>query len=220
MNYHFGVSGNSKTGKMFVTTSDAATCPDTCSFKVKGCYAKYGPLKLHWDKVSSGERNKSFEGMITAIGSLKDGEVWRMNQAGDLPGVNTDIDCKALSAIVDANKGKRGFTYTHKPMNSKNAVAVKQANDNGFTINLSADNLNHADELAALNIAPVAVVVPRDTDVVSYTPAGNKVVICPAQTKDLHCVECALCAKADRTFMIGFRSHGTGAKTVDIIARG
>ena len=37
---------------------------------------------------------------------------------------------------------------------------IKEANQNGFTVDLSANNLAHADKLKALNIAPVVVVLP------------------------------------------------------------
>jgi len=69
--------------------------------------------------------------------------LWRHNEAGDLPGEGDDIDVPKLRALVQANRGKRGFTYTHKPVldNPQNAVAIKCANQNGFTVNLSADSI-------------------------------------------------------------------------------
>lgn len=85
--------------------------------------------------------------------------LWRHNQAGDLPGENDTIDLVALAQLAEANVGKRGFTYTHKPMTADNAAAVKQANARGFTINLSADNLSEADDLAEMQVGPVVVVL-------------------------------------------------------------
>jgi hypothetical protein len=37
-------------------------------------------------------------------------------------------------------------------MTSDNRIAVTEANAHGFTVNLSANNATHADELAALEI--------------------------------------------------------------------
>ena len=57
-------SKNKKTGPMPVTTSEQDTCPDACPFNHNnegGCLAEYGPLKLHWDKVSSHERGDTWE---------------------------------------------------------------------------------------------------------------------------------------------------------------
>ena len=184
LRYHLtAFSANAKTGHMPVSTSSALTCPEGCPLKEKGCYAKSGPIALHWKKVTEGERGLSFDDFCTLIKKLSCGSVWRHNQAGDLSGSNDIIDTKKLEQLTAANKGKKGFTYTHYPMNSENNInAVKNANKNGFTVNLSANNMNEADKLKALNIAPIAVIMPMDAKKVSYTPEGNKIVICPAQT--------------------------------------
>ena len=55
-------SGNAKTGPIPVTTTERASCPTTCPFYDKGCYAKSGPLALHWRKVSDGERGTDWQG--------------------------------------------------------------------------------------------------------------------------------------------------------------
>lgn len=226
------VSGNRKTGPMPVSTSNSSTCPDACPIKVKGCYAKYGPTGMAWRNVDSGKAKDAVEWpqFIRKVKALSKGSLWRHNQAGDLNGSDNVIDRDALEQIVKANKGKRGFTYTHYPVldgqcspaeRISNKDAIKWANDDGFTINLSGNDVNHADQLKALNIAPVVVLMPRDAEKVSHTPAGNKVVICPAENTDkVTCMSCGLCAKADRDYIIGFRAHGTAAKTVEIIARG
>lgn len=224
------VSSNSKTGPMPVSTSNSATCPDACPIKLKGCYAKYGPVGMHWRKLDNGESKNAVEWpqFIRQVKALSNNSLWRHNQAGDLNGVNDWIDVTNLDQLVKANKGKRGFTYTHYPVidqfaprDRDNAFAIKTANDNGFTINLSGNDVNHADKLKALNIGPVVVIMPRDATKVSMTPAGNKVVICPAENTDkVNCLKCGLCQDAKRDYIIGFRAHGTAAKTVEVIARG
>ena len=57
------------------------------------------------------------------------------------------INPRMLAELVAANRGKRGFTYTHKPP-SQECAAIRRANRNGFTINLSADTLEEEDKLA------------------------------------------------------------------------
>jgi hypothetical protein len=48
-NYHFTrKSQNRKTGPIPTTVTSADTCPDACPLKAKGCYAKGGPLAMHW----------------------------------------------------------------------------------------------------------------------------------------------------------------------------
>lgn len=229
------VSGNAKTGPMPVSTSNSSTCPDACPIKLKGCYAKYGPVGMHWRKLDEGtsKNAKEWGDFLQDVKRIARGSLWRHNQAGDLNGSGGMIDAVKLDELVKANKGKHGFTYTHYDTLSVvgtfddnfnahvNRDAVKSANDKGFTINLSGNDVNHADQLKALNIAPVVALMPRDAEKVSFTPAGNKVVICPAENTDkVNCLTCGLCAKVDRDYIIGFRAHGTAAKTVEIIARG
>lgn len=216
MHIHFTESsGNSKTGAMLVTTQSEDTCPD-CPFKGSGCYAKYGPLKMHWDKVSAGDRAKDWEAFLAAIKAQQKGSFWRMSQAGDLPGKGNRINRRKLEEVVTANHGYRGFTYTHKPLTKANREMIKYANDNGFTINLSADNLADADKKAALNIGPVAVPIPTDYSPEDLrTPEGRKVVVCLHDTHGLTCRQCGLCAVAGRKSIVGFPAHGTGKRKIE-----
>jgi hypothetical protein len=218
------ISSNVKTGPIPVTTSEASTCSPECPFRDGSCYAKSGPLAIHWSKVSKGERGDSVDALAKQIRSFPRGQVWRHNQAGDLPGIGNVIDSGLLSKIVDANKGRRGFTYTHKPLegeiNVSNRDAVKSANDNGFTINLSGNNLHHADRLVDLKAGPVVCVVPDATENTFFTPAGRKGIICPAQQRDdITCANCQLCQRGSRSVIIGFRAHGTGRKKAEAIAK-
>jgi hypothetical protein len=219
------ISSNVKTGPIPVTTSESSTCPDVCPFKKSGCYADSGPLAIHWSKVSSGNRGDSLDVLSRQIRSFPAGQVWRHNQAGDLPGLSNAIDSDALAKIVKANKGRRGFTYTHKPcegdsnQSTGNRAAVRFANREGFTVNLSANNVSHADRLVDLQAGPVVCVVPEATQDVFYTPQKRKGIVCPAQQRDdITCANCQLCSKRDRSVIIGFRAHGTSKKKAEAIA--
>lgn len=212
-------SANVKTGPIPVSTTSALSCSDTCPFKKNGCYADGGPLALHWRAVTEGTRGTDWESFCNAIAELPAGQLWRHNQAGDLPGLGDYINPDALRMLVKANEGKRGFTYTHKPASAENIALVREANENGFAINWSANNLAHADELAELNAGPVATIVPAGTGAKTITPTGRVVVTCPAQLRDdISCADCQLCARADRPTIVGFIPHGTGAKTVEKIS--
>lgn len=215
MNYALTkVSSNSKTGAIPVTVSNRKTCPPSCPLLKNGCYAEGYYTQLHWDNVTSGERGTNWNEFINSIKSLPKRILWRHNVSGDLVGTNDIIDGVALAQLVQANKNKSGFTYTHYPMtNNNNIQAVKMANDVGFTVNLSANNIEQADQYKTLGIAPVVVVVPEDCDKVTFTPNNNKIVVCPAQTSDkVNCSSCGLCQKKDRDYIIGFRVHGTYTK--------
>jgi hypothetical protein len=60
-------SNNRKTGPIVTVTSSSSTCPDTCPFKVSGCYAKGGPIRMHWDKVSSGQYGVEFSELVSTL---------------------------------------------------------------------------------------------------------------------------------------------------------
>jgi len=217
------VSRNIKTGPIPVSTSSALSCPESCPFNtsnVGGCYATSGPLAIHWQAVTQGKRGDNWETFLGKIAALPRGILWRHNQAGDLQGEGDCLDTIALGQLVQANKGKRGFTYTHKPLDTPHErLAIANANRSGFTVNLSGNNLSHADDLADMGIAPVTVVLPHDQTSNTVTPKGRKVVVCPATIRDnVSCATCGLCAIAKRDCIVGFPSHGTGKRKASAIA--
>lgn len=221
------VSGNKKTGPIPVSTTSAESCPSDCPFMGSGCYAQSGPLAIHWKAVSRGERGMSWADFCLAIARLPAGVLWRHNQAGDLPHADGTIWREGLMNLVRANaKGKkRGFTYTHHDVlrNWANRDYVRDANMCGFTVNLSGNDLAHADALAAADCGPVVVVLPSDVqgNQVVRTPAGRKVVVCPATYReDVSCASCGLCARADRDCIVGFPAHGSGVRKATAVAQG
>ena len=69
--YHLTpTSGNSKTGRIPVTTSTGRTCPPTCPFNSRnegGCYAENGKLAMHWRKVSAGTRGTEWTSFLAQL---------------------------------------------------------------------------------------------------------------------------------------------------------
>ncbi len=220
-------SANKKTGALVVTTSARSTCWSGCPFFGNGCYADSGPLALHWSAVSRGERGlpwPEFLRDLAAALARNPAPIWRHNQAGDLPGLGAKIDRAALLQLarVSAASGRIGFTYTHKPLlpgqapeAAANRKALAAAALAGLVVNASANNPGHADQLAALGL-PVCVTVPEETPETSATPAGRKIVICPAQSREgISCADCKLCARAERSVIVGFRYHGSSARKAE-----
>jgi hypothetical protein len=213
---------------MPVTTTSEETCPNACPLKANGCFADHGPLALFWHKVTAKKAGMAWQEAMDQIKALPKGTLWRHNQAGDLPGEGDTIDAKSLNELIRANRGKRGFTYTHKPVSvnadpqhEANAHSVAVANARGFAVNLSADTLAEADQLADLGIGPVVVVLPSDQTRATTTPNGRKVAICPATISDnVDCVRCGLCAVIDRKAIIGFPAHGTSKRKATQVALG
>lgn len=202
-------SANVKTGPIPTSVTSANSCPNSCPFMGSGCYAESGPLAIHWSKTSNGERGSTWAEFCDMVRGLPDGQLFRHNVAGDLPGHNEDIDAVLLGELVHANIGRRGFTYTHKTNNPDNYQWIKAANEWGFTVNLSANNLEHADQLAGLDIGPVVTVLPIDAPKTTTTPNGRTVVTCPATYRDdVNCSTCQLCQR-QRTTIVGFPVHGS-----------
>ncbi len=213
--YHLTrVSGNAKCGPIPVTTTSSDSCPPTCSFKGNGCYAESGPLAMHWRAVTAGKRGGTLEELCAKIAALPRHQLWRHNQAGDLPGYQGELDPGAVRRIAEANKGRRGFTYTHYRPTATNQEIVARANKAGFTINWSAETLEEADEFAALGAGPVVCVLPADQLTPVRTPAGRHVIVCPAATGNTDCLNCGICQQRDRQAIVGFPAHGSGAKRV------
>lgn len=209
--YHFSPkSKNAKTGPIPTTTTAADTCPRSCPM-FNTCYAKGGPQAMHWNKVTNRERGYTLRQLCDDVAALPENQVWRHNVSGDLPGIGERINGKDLQLLVNANRGKRGFTYTHKrPEVGNNAEHIRNANRAGFTVNLSANSLAEADHYYGLGIAPVVTVLPADQSENVLTPEGRRVVVCPAtQRDDVTCASCKLCQVQRRGVIVGFPVHGS-----------
>ena len=239
-------STNRKVGPIPVSTSSATTCPDACPLKDAGCYAEGGPLAIYWRKVTEQKAGETFARFLEKVAALPAGQLWRHNQSGDLqpaPHDSETIDAPALAALTMANKGKRGFTYTHFNVteNRANRDAVAAANRGGFVINLSGNSPAHADRLAETKAGPVVTVLPieyarkthkgdwaetlteyraRVAPLPKHTPAGRRIGVCPATYTETNCAACQACALADRITVIGFPAHGFRQRKASAVAGG
>lgn len=198
--------GNEKVGAIPVSTSHSGTCPDACPLKRAGCYAESGHLRMHWDRVDSGERGTTWEHFLRKVRALARGVAFRHNQAGDLVGRDDVIDREAGLEFAEAARHTRCWTYTHYPPTPENAETIRMTNKH-ITVNVSANNLKEADEAKALGL-PTVVVMPIDA-VSGLTPKGNRLVICPEQTHGITCDKCMLCYRqTPGRPIVGFRVHG------------
>lgn len=208
-------SSNAKTGPIVVTTSTESTCPATCPLKGSGCYADNYHLRLHWDKVTSGERGETFDDHLAALASLPGDAMVRLNQAGDLPGDGASLDFqRTRDYLRAAGDGRVAWTYTHYTAPTNVDVLQGLRGAEFATVNLSANNLEEADALAASGMPTVTLTASAEK--VQRTPEGRRVVLCPAQSSDdVTCATCGggrpLCSRDDRQYIVGFHVHGSGA---------
>ena len=200
----------------------------SCPLQNNGCYAEQGPLRIHWDAVSEGRRGVSFDEFCDQVRRLPRNQIWRYGQAGDLPGEGEAIDGAALDKLARANARRPVIAYTHKPPTAENLTHLRKAKAQGFTVNLSADNLEEADLLAATGL-PTVVILPSDygrhrhrglwaEEPSAYTarmaikphqtPQGRKIAVCPATYADVTCGQCLVCATDRKGVIVGFPAHG------------
>ncbi|MGA0909258.1 MAG: DUF7227 family protein, partial [Burkholderiaceae bacterium] len=131
--YHLTLkSANAKTGPIPVTTSTRDNCPADCGQR-HICYADTGPLALHWAAVTAGTRGTSWADHVGQLAQLPEGQLWRANQAGDLPRApgRATVDPVKLGQLVHANRGRRGFSYTHWK-DAESISWIRHANAWGF----------------------------------------------------------------------------------------
>lgn len=212
------VSRNSKLGPIPMVMSSPDTCPHLCPLKGQGCYAEQGPVLWQWCKVSD-----SLEETCANIRELPKDTLWRYGVAGDLPSQDqVHVDAEAADRLARANRGKRGFLYTHyDPTIPANRDVIFRLIQSGLTVNLSADSLDDADRKVNLGLAPVVTLLPKDAGPVTYTPEGRRVVRCPATAnKKITCSSCGICQKAERSAIIGFPVHGSRWKAAERVFTG
>jgi hypothetical protein len=182
-----------------------------------GCYAASGPLAIHWQAITKGDRGTPLADFLQAIRSLPAGQLWRHNQAGDLPHSGGRISRRFIRGIVAANRGRRGFTYTHHDLSKgENLPLLRYANRNGFRVNVSTESEAAADRAIAAGLPAVIAVQSDETRKTWHTAQNNVVLICPAQRSDTKtCSNCQLCHSRGSRVIIGFVAHGTAKRKAD-----
>ena len=154
---------------------------------------------------------------MAQIAALPIGQLWRAWQAGDMPHKAGKISRTFLRALIKANHGKRGFTYSHHSLTiGDNLSLLRMANRQGLTVNVSTESEAQADAAVSAGL-PAVVVVPGDESRTTWhTEGGNVVLICPAQRSDTKtCADCGLCQSRGRRVIIGFLAHGTRSAKVE-----
>ena len=126
------------------------------------------------------------------------------------------------------------IAYTHKPPNEPNLMHLRAAAQKGFTVNLSADDLKEADQLAETGLPTVVILSAeygrrkdggswaedlrtyndRVSGLPAQTPEGRQVAVCPATYTDTDCGRCLLCASTRKDVIVGFPAHGSRKRAI------
>lgn len=234
MQYYFTrISSNCKTGPMPIVTASKKTCPTSCPLRENGCYAEAGPIAILWRAITSGSKGISFAELCRKIRRLPRGQIWRYGQAGDLPGEGDEIDGEQLRQLAAANARRPAIVFTHKPPTAANLGHLRAAADKGLHVNLSADSLAEADELASTGLSVVTILSSeygrncketlqayraRRKALPNHTPGGLRIAICPATYLDVTCVECQVCSRPrGNGTVMGFPAHASRSASVDAV---
>ena len=222
------LSHNGKTGPIPVTNSPRDTCPPSCplSGKKGGCYGEGYRTGLHWDHLDRGTRGDDWPTFIAKIRTIRPDRLWRHNAVGDLPGANDRLNGSKVAQLTAANKGRKGFTFCHYPIEGKhgahNRAQLQKANDAGFTVNSSQNTIAEAVRTFKEYGLPTVALVPvgfwKDKPNSIFVD-GVRVVRCVAEHSEQQCIDCGICQKKDRGYIIAFEAHGNQKGAADIIAR-
>ena len=153
------------------------------------------------------------------VKSFQGSQLWRHNQAGDIVDPGTEEGRRQLIELAYANVGRRGYTYTHHRQIPEALEALREANAIGFTVNASCESLQQADRVLAEGVPAVAVVpVSFKHSPRAVSPAGNRVIVCPAQrSSTVDCATCRLCQSRPDDVIIAFQAHGTSVKKAEAV---
>jgi hypothetical protein len=209
-------NGNGKTGPMPVTTSSMVTCPETCALREE-CYGKSGKVVLWWQKVTQAVATNllTWDELCQKVKGITQGSPWRHNQVGDLPtNKRGSIHQPAMLKLARANREAqaKGWTYTHHEPTFENVRTLKQVNEAGFVVALSANGPWQVDEYMQHGL-PVVTILPLNSPKVQTTPGGVRIVKCPEQWDgQTKCNTCGngkpLCWRKERDYVVGFEAHG------------
>ncbi|MFY4731185.1 DUF7227 family protein [Nitrospira sp. BLG_2] len=200
-------SENRKIGNCSATYASQVSCPKTCPFFQKGCYAETGPLGIHTKRLNK-EQTTAFavaQAEARAIGNLSGSNHLRLHVVGD------SCTKKGTKLLANAAKrhtakaGKSVWTYTH-------AWQMREREEwGGISVLASCENIADAKKAMKRNYA-VAMVVPKFQSEKAYSVGKYKVIPCPNQTKHITCDQCRLCMDdkrlRDNKLIIGFEPHG------------
>ena len=223
------ISANIKTGPIATSSTSSDSCPPTCPLMNNGCYGENHPLAHHWRAIDRRARGVELGGFVDAIASIPAGRRWRHNVVGDLPHCDGRIDRRATLVVARAGAKLEGWTYTHHEVagaaGDHNRRVVRAAIDAGLVVNVSSNSLTHADALARYRLPLVTILPDGGSAKAGVTPDGLRWVRCPAEYGPTTCADCggrggALCARADRGFVVAFTAHGARRKAASRVAGG
>lgn len=209
-------SGNAKLGRAAATIVARQSCPESCVFRERGCYAEHDNTRTHWDRITLGSGGVTPLELAlreaAAIDSLPGDRDLRLHVAGDSVTVRGTLAIAgACGRYVERGKALgldvKVWAYTH------GFREVPRAAWGVVSVLASCETAADA-ALARSRGYAVAMTVSEFAGESAYEAGGVKVVPCPQQTRGKTCTDCRLCFADGRLraagLAIGFALHGWG----------
>ena len=203
--------GNRKTGPVVggfhgeSREKSKESCEGCPYLEDKSCYAHFGtPSFGHLSMIRARGKGKDYSfGAAVQNATSKKGEMKaravRLGEIGE-PSAMNKKEFQASRKFAD-DSGIPLLCYTHFWRKGAKGAWLK-----GESM-ASVGTLGEVDEAVAEGWR-AAIVVPADTkDRVLRTPKGEKIVICPHQTKGIQCADCGLCDGRKNAAHIAFLKH-------------
>lgn len=205
-------------GKVDATyASIKKTCPDSCSLKDAGCYAQESFVGMVVRRMDKRARQDSplqvaraeARAIDQAYGgkSIPMGRDLRLHVSGDSRTIKGTRVLNAAIARWRKRGGKDVWNYTHAWQH-----VPRQEWSNVSTL-ASVDRVDQIEEARKQGYAPAIVVDHHASEKAHKLPGSDTTFIpCPQQTRNVPCVDCRLCFKADWLYStnrgIAFAAHG------------
>lgn len=206
------ISDNAKIGKISMTAASQASCPPTCPFRGKGCYAENGRANIVTSRLNRSEVNSPLDIAkleAEAIRKLSGRRMLRLHVVGDC---YIDEGAKVLAEAAAEHTAKKGqpvFTYTH-------GHTTKRESWGGISVLRSCETMTQVEKAHADGFASAMVVESHESD--SAQKHGDFTLIpCPQQTgRVANCAACKLCSQDKKLHakkaVITFAVHGAREK--------
>lgn len=214
-------SSNGKLGPVSATYASQSSCPSSCPWIGKGCYAETGLVGHQTRRLNRSEERNAYRiarAEARAIDTLTGDRLLRLHVVGDC---RTDAAARQLGQAARRyeargmlpRSGRKVWTYTHAWRDVDRASW-------GESVSVLASVETPADALEAMGRGYAASIVVGAFEHTTAYPLTEELTLipCPNQLRGITCRDCGLCRDdarlRERGLVIAFEAHGQRARSV------
>lgn len=212
-------SENSKTGPVSVTYAPIQTCPKSCPFLDKGCYAQLGHSGIHLNRLNTAAKENKISAKRIAqieadeIKKLSGERPLRLHIVGDCktPEAAEILSSAAKEYFSKDNLFQPIWTYTHSWK-----IIPRDKWGNIISVLASCETLEECKEAMKRGYAASIVRLKPFEGTMNFD--GLKMTACKEITKGIKCIDCKLCFNDEKLLennqVICFFPHGARSEKV------